>query len=93
MILANQTASSPELLDAARKIIEKDGNVEFVLLVPATPIEDLLDWQNDTSEAVAKRTGEEAKKHLEGVGGRVVRVECRRPVSRESAGERAAGPS
>ena len=38
LILANQTASSPELTNAIREIIKKDAGTEFVLLVPATPM-------------------------------------------------------
>ena len=45
LILANQTAASPELTSVIREIIAKDADTEFVLLVPATPVEDLLDWQ------------------------------------------------
>ena len=74
LILANQTASSPELTNAVREIIKKDAATEFVLLVPATPVEDLLDWQDGDNEAVAKRTAQTAKEHLEGVGANVIRT-------------------
>src|ERR671913_1336840 len=79
LILANQTASSPELTDAVREIIRKDAATEFVLLVPATPVEDLLDWQDGDSEAVAKRTAQTAKEHLEGVGAKIIRTEVGDP--------------
>jgi bacterioferritin len=79
LILANQTASSPELTDAVREIIKKDAATEFVLLVPATPVEDLLDWQDGDSEAVAKRTAQTAKEHLEGVGAKIIRTEVGDP--------------
>src|SRR5918999_1334192 len=79
LILANQTASSPELTDAVREIIKKDAATEFVLLVPATPVEDLLDWQYGDSEMVAKRTATSAKEHLAGAGARVVRTEVGDP--------------
>lgn len=68
LILANQTASSPELTSTVLKIIEHEADSEFVLLVPATPVEDLLDWQEGDNEAIAKRTAQTAKHHLEGVG-------------------------
>jgi hypothetical protein len=45
LVLANQTAASPELTTAVRDIIKRDAHTEFVLLVPATPVEDLLDWR------------------------------------------------
>ena len=79
LILANQTASSPELTDAVREIIKKDAATEFVLLVPATPVEDLLDWQDGDSQAVAKRTAQTAKEHLERVGAKISRMEVGDP--------------
>jgi bacterioferritin len=79
LILANQTASSAELTNAVREIIKKDAATEFVLLVPATPVEDLLDWQDGDNEAVAKRTAQTAKEHLEGVGANVIRTEVGDP--------------
>jgi bacterioferritin len=79
LILANQTASSPELTNAVREIIKKDPATEFVLLVPATPVEDLLDWQDGDNDAVAKRTAQTAKEHLEGVGANVTRTEVGDP--------------
>lgn len=79
LILANQTASSAELTNAVREIIKKDAATEFVLLVPATPVEDLLDWQDGDSEAVAKSTAQTAKEHLKGVGANVIRTEVGDP--------------
>src|SRR5918992_4921270 len=80
LILANQTASSPELSSAVRELIKKDTDAEFVLLVPATPVEDLLDWQDGDSETIAKRTARAAKEHLEGLGARVARAEVGDPA-------------
>jgi bacterioferritin (cytochrome b1) len=80
LILANQTASSPELTSAVRKIVEKKADAEFVLLVPATPVEDLLDWQDGDNETIAKRTAETAKEQLERVGAKVVRTEVGDPA-------------
>jgi bacterioferritin len=79
LVLANQTASSPELTSAVRKMVEKKADTEFVLLVPATPVEDLLDWQDGDNETIAKRTAQAAKEHLEGVGAKVVRMEVGDP--------------
>jgi bacterioferritin len=79
LILANQTAASPELTSAIRKIVENEGDTEFVLLVPATPVEELLDWQEGNDESVAKQTAQTAKEHLEGVGAKVVRTEVGDP--------------
>ena len=74
LILANQTAASPELTSAVREIVAKDAETEFVLLVPATPVEDLLDWQDGDSETIAKRTARAAQDHLAGVGAKVART-------------------
>ena len=79
LVLANQTASSPELTTAVREIIEKERDAEFVLLAPATPVEDLLDWQDGDNETIAKRTAQAAKEHLEGVGAKVVRADIGDP--------------
>ena len=79
LVLANQTASSPELTSAIREIVAKEADTEFVLLVPATPVEDLLDWQDGDNEAIAKRTAQTAKEHLEGVGAKIVRTEVGDP--------------
>jgi bacterioferritin (cytochrome b1) len=79
LVLANQTAASPELTSVITEIIAQDSDTEFVLLVPATPVEDLLDWQDGDSEAVAKRTAEAAKEHLAGVGAKVTRTEVGDP--------------
>lgn len=79
LVLANQTASSPELTSAVQEILRKEADTEFVLLVPATPVEDLLDWQDGDNESIAKRTAQTAKDHLEGVGAKVVRTEVGDP--------------
>ncbi|HUC99991.1 MAG TPA: ferritin-like domain-containing protein [Candidatus Polarisedimenticolaceae bacterium] len=79
LVLANQTAASPELTTVVRDIIKRDADTEFVLLVPATPVEDLLDWEDGDSETVARRTAQAAKEHLEGIGARVIRIEVGDP--------------
>jgi bacterioferritin len=75
LVLANQTAASPELASAIREIVAQDSDTEFVLLVPATPVEDLLDWQDGDSETIAMRTAQAAKDHLAGAGAKVARTE------------------
>ncbi len=79
LVLANQTASSPELTSAIREILAKEADTEFVLLVPATPVADLLDWQDGDNETIAKRTAQTAKEHLKGVGAKIVRTEVGDP--------------
>jgi bacterioferritin len=75
LLLANQTAASPELMSAVRELLAKNVDTEFVLVVPATPVEDLLDWQEGDTETLAKRTAQVAKEQLEQAGARVVRIE------------------
>ena len=79
LILANQTAASPELTDVIREIIARNADAEFALLVPATPVEDLLDWQEGDAETVATRTAQAAKDHLERAGAKVARTEVGDP--------------
>ena len=75
LVLANQTAASPELTSVIRELIANDPDTEFVLLVPATPVEDLLDWQEGDNETIAERTAQAAKDHLMRVGAKVARTE------------------
>jgi bacterioferritin len=79
LVLANQTASSSELTSAVRAIVEKEPDADFVLLVPATPVEDLLDWQDGDNETIAKQTAQNAKEHLERLGARVARADIGDP--------------
>ena len=79
LVLANQTASSPELISAVRQMVQQETDAEFVLLVPATPVEDLLDWQDGDNETIAKRTAQAAKEQLERAGAKVVRTEVGDP--------------
>ena len=44
LIVAHQTAESPELLQAVRAIVTRDTQARFVLLVPAIRIEHLGVW-------------------------------------------------
>ena len=74
LVVAHQTASSQELIQAVREIVERSPDAEFVLLVPETPVEELLDWQDGDANRVAKRSGETAKTHLNGVGANILRI-------------------
>jgi hypothetical protein len=63
LVVAHQTATSPLLLEAVRGVREKDGEAEFVLLVPATPVRYLLFRRGDENdaEAGARKRGERAR--------------------------------
>jgi bacterioferritin len=74
LLVAHQTASSQELIQAVKGIVDQSPDAEFVLLVPETPVEDLLDWQDGDSSRVARRNAEAATTHLHGVGANVLRI-------------------
>ena len=79
LILANQTASSSELLSAVQKLIQQHHDSDFVLLVPATAGADLLDWQEGDDQTIAKRTAQAAKEALAGAGANIIRAEVGDP--------------
>ena len=68
LVVAHQTAASPELLAKLRELDSREQDAEFVLLVPATPVGHLLTWTEGESEEVARRTAWEAAKTLRGAG-------------------------
>ena len=63
LVVAHQTVTSPELLKVRRGVRERDAEVEFVLLVPATPARHLLFRKGDEhdAEATARKRGERAR--------------------------------
>jgi hypothetical protein len=50
LVIANETLASPALADAVEERLAQ-GPVEFVIVVPATPVGHLLTW--DEEEAIA----------------------------------------
>jgi bacterioferritin (cytochrome b1) len=74
LVVAHQTASSAELLQAIRSIIQEHDQAAFVLLVPETPAEDLLDWQEGDPKSIAGRVAEGAKARFEEMGAIVIRA-------------------
>jgi hypothetical protein len=71
LIVAHQTAESEELLAAARELAREDEGAEFVLLVPATPVGNLLVWEEGATAAVAARRAASARVRMEAQGLRV----------------------
>jgi hypothetical protein len=56
LVVAHQTASSPELLEKLRELDRTEGNAEFVLLVPATRTANLWIWvEGDDVENARQR--------------------------------------
>jgi hypothetical protein len=65
LLVAHQTAESEALLAAARVLAEEDPAAEFVLLVPATPVEGLLVWEEGETAEVARCRAESAQAWLQ----------------------------
>jgi nucleotide-binding universal stress UspA family protein len=74
LVVAHQTASSPELLAKVKEIASGDGEAEFVLLVPATRPEHMAAWVEGEARAAAERAAGEAKEAFEKNGLRVIRT-------------------
>lgn len=74
LIIAHQTATSPELEKAVIDLAERESDAEFRLVVPATPVEHVLTWTEGESEAVAADQAELAREKLEAAGARIVGV-------------------
>jgi hypothetical protein len=72
LIVAHQTAESPELVARLQELNRQDGQAEFVLLVPATPVDHLLLWEEGETRAVAQRRADSARQRLESLGLRVI---------------------
>jgi hypothetical protein len=71
LIVAHQTAESEELRGAARALAEREPDSDFVLLVPATPVNSLLVWEEGETEEIARRRAHTAQERLLADGVRV----------------------
>lgn len=72
LLVAHETAQSDELHKAAVDLAREDPAAEFVLIVPATPVVNLLVWERGETHDVALRHAEAARQRLEERGLRVV---------------------
>jgi hypothetical protein len=72
LVVAHQTAASPELLEAVREVMAREPEAEFVLLVPATPVTHLLTWTEGESLEVARNTAHHAAEVLRAVGANLI---------------------
>ena len=63
LVVAHETVTNPRLLDAVLGVRERDAEAEFVLLVPATPVRNLLFGKGDENdaEATARKRGDRAR--------------------------------
>ncbi len=71
LLVAHQTAGSPEVVERVREIVATDPAAEFVLLVPATPVSHLLLWEEGETLEIARRRAETAMARLQEVTAQV----------------------
>ncbi len=74
LIVAHQTADSPQLLETVADIRRNDADAEFGLVVPATHVAHLGRWTQGESTTVAAEAGERARKQLAAQGVELVEV-------------------
>lgn len=80
LLVAHQTAGSPELRECVRQFVRDDPEAEFTVLVPATPIQHLFTWEEGETLASARRNANEAAELLREAGANVTRVTIGGPV-------------
>lgn len=82
LLVAHQTAERKELLEAARQLAAEDSDALFTLLVPATPVGDLLTWDEGETKDVAHKRAQSAAAELKrnGIGLAGVKVGDADPV-------------
>jgi hypothetical protein len=68
LVVAHQTAASPELLDRLKKLRGSDVSAEFVLLVPATARRHLLAWVEGEAEQAAQQRASRATQAMREAG-------------------------
>lgn len=72
LLVAHQTAQSSQLLAAAEELTRDDPAAEFVLLVPATPVGNLLASEQGDADEIARRRAGSARAWLQDAGLRMV---------------------
>ena len=60
LVVAHQTATSPELLRRLQQLAADDPEATFTLVVPATPVSHLVHWEEGEARANARKSGQEA---------------------------------
>jgi hypothetical protein len=82
LIVAYQTAGSPELAERVSSLVATDPDAEFTLLVPATPPSHLHTWEEGEARQLALRRGTEAAAGMAAAGAKVgaVRVGSHAPL-------------
>jgi hypothetical protein len=70
LVVGNQTLDSPELATAVEERMAEDSAV-FHIVVPATPTQRGLTWDEDEARAAAQTSLDEALERLRGLGATV----------------------
>jgi hypothetical protein len=68
LVVAHQTALSPELLEAVQTKMAAHPGALFDILVPATPVEHLLVWEEGETREIALRHASEVSARLTAAG-------------------------
>ena len=79
LVVAHQTAESPEIIEKVQALAREDDAAEFAILVPATPVQHLLTWVEGEADAVAQDKANAAKLRFE--------TEAQAKVSRATVGD------
>ncbi len=74
LVVAHQTATSVELLEEVTGIAHGDSHPTFTILVPATPVNHLLSWEEGETKTIAAKRAEMARSLFESRGLKVVRT-------------------
>ena len=85
LVVAHQTAISPELHREVRAIISRDAAAEFAILVPATPVQHRFAWEDSETIGAARARAAEARAAFERTGATVVRADVSAAISRSRA--------
>lgn len=72
LAVAHQTSESPQFVAAVTDLARDDPEAEFVLLVPATPTEQMYTWTEGAAQAVARQRADAAALVLTDAGAKVV---------------------
>ena len=73
LLVANETAGSWEMRDAVAEINARDPTAEFVIVIPATPLNLLQQFEGTAKSAreLAAQRAQSTRRHLESLGMRV----------------------
>ena len=68
LVVAHQTAGSPELREQLFALRREDPVAVFTILVPATPPSNLLVWEEGDAKEIARQRAEQSQRSLRQAG-------------------------